>query len=364
MKRIPFAIFFIALSFFTHAQTNDSLSQEAPNIQLSGFIDAYYSYDFNKPETPYRQPFLFNHNRHNETNINLAYVKIGVTHSRYRANLALQAGTYAEDNYAAEQGMLKALYEANVGIALTAKKNLWLDAGIFSSHLGFESAASIDNPTLTRSLAAESSPYFLAGAKLTYNPNEQWEMAAILCNGWQRIQRVDGNSLPGLGTQLVYRSSENVVINWSTFIGTDDPDSTRRMRYFNNFFAQFDINEKLGVTVGLDYGIQQRFKNSTEYENWWVPTLITYYQLSEQWRTALRIEYFNDEDGVIVNSGIAGRFQNLGLSANIDYFPMPNVAFRVEGRLFQNKDAIYLRNGESFVHHNAFITASIAVKIN
>lgn len=84
------------------------------------------------------------------------------------------------------QLLLQHIYESNIGISLNKKNNLWLDAGIFGSHIGFESAISKDCWTLTRSLFAENSPYYLSGTKLTYNPNEHWEFAVIICNGWQR----------------------------------------------------------------------------------------------------------------------------------------------------------------------------------
>jgi hypothetical protein len=52
---------------------------------------------------------------------------------------------------------LKNIYEANVGISLNKKNNLWVDAGVMPSHIGFESAISMDNWYLTRSLLAENS---------------------------------------------------------------------------------------------------------------------------------------------------------------------------------------------------------------
>jgi hypothetical protein len=57
-----------------------------------------------------------------------------------RANLALMAGTYAQDNLAAEQDALKYVNEANIGIKISKTKNLWIDAGIMPSHIGWESA--------------------------------------------------------------------------------------------------------------------------------------------------------------------------------------------------------------------------------
>jgi hypothetical protein len=173
-------------------RAQDSIWKQKPELRLAGFLEVFYAYDFNKPQGNSRQPFLYNHNRHNEFNLNLGYVKLGLEHTKYRANLALHAGTFVNDNYAAEPGVLKHVFEANVGLSLNKANNLWLDAGIFASHIGFESAVSIDNWTLTRSLLAENSPYFLSGAKLTFTPNSKWTVAALVCNGWQRIQRVQG----------------------------------------------------------------------------------------------------------------------------------------------------------------------------
>ena len=150
-----------------HGQSNSSVWVQKPEISYAGYVDIFYSYDFNEPTTNYRQTFLYNHNR-----LNLGFIKGSVKHLKYRANIALQAGTYVVDNYAAEPTVLQHIYEGNAGLSLNKKNNLWIDAGIFGSHIGFESAISKDNWTLTRSLLAENSPYYLTGTKLTYNPNE------------------------------------------------------------------------------------------------------------------------------------------------------------------------------------------------
>lgn len=184
---------FIFISCFSSCvlfAQKDSIWQQKPTVNISGFLDVFYVYDFNQPLGTERQPFLFNHNRHNEFNLNLGFVKLGVEHSKYRANLALHTGTYSIDNYSAEPDLLKNIFEANVGLSLNKKNNLWIDAGVFASHIGFESAISSDNWTMTRSLLAENSPYFLSGAKLTHNPNNKWEIAGLIINGWQRIQRL------------------------------------------------------------------------------------------------------------------------------------------------------------------------------
>lgn len=358
--RIYFILLFACVSNIVSAQ-NDSIWQQKPNLSISGFLDVFYVYDFNQPQGIERQPFLFNHNRHNEFNLNLGFVKLGLEHSKYRANLALQTGTYANDNYSAEPGLLKNIFEANVGLSLNKKNNLWIDAGVFASHIGFESAISTDNWTMTRSLLAENSPYFLSGAKLTYNPNDKWEFAGLILNGWQRIQRLQGNSLPSFGTQINFSPTEKVTFNWSTFIGTDDPDTTRRMRYFNNFYGQFQLSGRFGLIAGFDIGTQQRLKGSSVYDLWFSPVIIGQFAINKTWKTAIRAEYYQDETGIIIQTSTLNGFKTTGLSLNFDYSPTKNIICRLEGRWLNSRDKIF-ETKSTLTDNNFIIATSIAIR--
>ncbi len=354
-------VFFLFSSFIISAQ-GDSSKTLLPEIKLSGFMDVFYAYDFGKPTTPYRLPFLYNHNRQNEFNLNLGIIELIAEHEKYRANFALQAGTYPNDNYAAEPGVLKNIFEANAGISLSKNNKLWLDAGIFGSHIGFESAISMDNWTLTRSLLAENSPYYLAGAKLSYKPNKSWEFALLACNGWQHIKRIDGNSLLSYCTQVNYNHNDKIKFNWSTFNGTDYPDSTRRMRYFNNFYSQFILTPKFGLIAGFDIGIQQKYKSSNDYDKWYCPVLIMRYAISNKWAVALRGEYFYDYHQVIIPTITPNGFMTSGSSLNIDYAPYKNVMFRVEGRWLNSADKIFTNNG-NLSNDNVCVVASLAIRL-
>lgn len=339
-------------------QAQDTLS--SPGIRVSGFLDLFYCYDMNRPSGPSRQSFFYHHNRHNEFNLNLGFIKLGVGHKKYRANLALQAGTYVADNYVQVPAMLKNVFEANAGLSLNKKNDLWLDAGIFASHIGFESAVTSDNWTLTRSLLAENSPYYFSGAKLSYTPNDKWLFSALALNGWQRIQRLEGNSLLSFGSQITYTKNENVQLNWSTFIGTDSPDSTRKMRYFSNVYGKFQLHKKLGIIVGIDYGLQQKGKDSTAYNHWFSPVVIVRYAWKEKWALALRGEYYEDRSGVIIETPVPGGFRTSSASLNLDYSPIPNVLCRIEGRLLNSAEAIFPKD-ITLVRNDLFITASISL---
>ncbi|RYY59345.1 MAG: porin [Chitinophagaceae bacterium] len=349
----------LSLAFASYAQ--DSTVQMASPLTFSGYVEAYYSYDLNKPVDHNRPGFLYSHGRHNEFNINLAFLKAAYNTERIRANLAIAAGTYMNANYSAEQGGLKNIYEANAGYKLSSNKNLWLDIGILPSHIGFESALSKDCWTLTRSLAAENSPYFESGAKLTYTTAAgKFAISALALNGWQRITRVNGNSLMSWGTQVVVKPNERITLNYSTFLGTDKPDSSRTWRIFHNLYGIFQFSDRIGLTAGFDIGTEQVAKGSSKHHTWYSPVGILRYTPASKWAVALRGEYFSDKDGVIIITGTPAGFRTSGISLNLDYLPVTNVAIRLEGRTLHSEDDIFVKN-ERGTNNTKAVTFSVAV---
>lgn len=331
-------------------------------LSISGYLEAYYLRDFNNPIGNTRPGFVYSHNRTNEVNINLALLKAAYETTNTRANLALGVGTYMNANYSAEPGVLKNIYEANAGVRISKKYNLWIDAGIFSSHLGFESAIGKDNWTVTRSIFADNSPYFETGAKISYtSASGKLFLSGLVLNGWQRIQRVDGSSLPAFGHQLVYKPTDKWTINSGSFIGSDKADSVRQMRYFHNLYAIYQVNEKLGITFGFDIGAEQKAKGSSTYNVWYTPVLIARYATTERFSLTARGEYYNDKHGVIVSTGTAQGFQTFGYSLNADYAILPNVLWRTELRNLTNKDAIFLDRSNKLLKNSVTAVTALTV---
>ncbi len=356
MKKISVIVMFL-VSINVMAQSDSSHTP----FSISGYLEGYYSYDLNKPADNTRPGFIYNYNRHNEFNVNLGLIKGAYVTERVRANLALAVGTYMNANYSAEPGTLKNIYEANAGYKLSKSKNLWLDMGIMPSHIGFESAIGKDNWTLTRSLVAENSPYFESGAKLSYTTaNGKLLLAAMVLNGWQRITRTDGNSALSYGTQLFYKASDKLTLNYSTFIGTDKPDSARLWRYYHNMYAIFQFTDKIGLTAGFDIGTEQKAVGDNDMNTWYAPVAILRYTPTAKWALGLRGEYFADANGVIISSGTPNGFKTLGGSLNIDYMPQKNVSFRAEYRYLDSKDAIFIKN-EQAKDNNTAITIAAAI---
>ncbi|MEG1592563.1 porin [Chryseobacterium sp.] len=357
MKKILFVL--LAVCGITASAQNDSINKP---LTIGGYAEVYYTADFNNPKNNNRPGFVYSHNRNNEVNVNLAYIKTAYNTENVRANLALAVGTYMNANYAAEQGVMKNVYEANAGLKISKKHNLWIDAGIFPSHLGFESAVGKDNWTLTRSLFADNSPYFETGAKISYTSESgRWFVSGLVLNGWQRIQRVDGNSTPAFGHQLIFKPNENLTINSSSFIGNDKPDSIRQMRYFHNLYAVYQINKKFGLTAGFDIGAEQKAKGSDQYNVWYTPVLIAQYNVTDKLSFTARGEYYQDKKGVIISTGTENGFQTFGYSFNTDYQIFPNLVWRTEIRNLSSKDAIFMNRTDEFNKNSLTATTALAI---
>ncbi|MBP6184751.1 MAG: porin [Saprospiraceae bacterium] len=355
-----FLIVMLTLYSISNFAQNDN--QNNP-LTISGYIESYYAYDLSNPDDHNRPGFVYSYNRHNEINLNLGFVKAAYATDNVRANLALMTGTYANANLAAEPGVLKNIYEANAGVKISKSKNLWVDAGIFASHIGFESAVGKDCWNVTRSLLADNSPYYESGVKISYtSDNEKWFISGLILNGWQRIQRVNANHTPALGHQLTYKPNSMVTLNSSSFVGSDTPDSTRQMRYFHNFYGQFQIHETFGMILGFDFGAQQKAKDSNDYNSWYSPVLIVRYSPTDRINLAARVEYYHDANGVIIATNTANGFQTFGYSLNLDYKISDNIVWRIEGRSLESKDTIFVLNDKPSTSNYCVIT-SLAISI-
>ncbi len=353
----------IIISRFVYAQDTTSKTPLQPKpanpLTFSGYVEAYYSYDFNRPPDNNKPAFFYSHNRHNEFNINLAIFRGTYSGDKVRGTLAVAAGNYMNANYTTEPATLKNIYEANAGIKL-GKQNLWFDAGVFVSHIGFESATSKDCWDITRTIVADNSPYYEGGARITYTSNNnKWLFSGLALNGWQRITRLNGNSLMSFGTQIQYTPSKNLLVNYSTFIGTDKPDSARKMRYYHNLYAIITVG-KLGILPSFDIGAEQKQKASSAMYVWYAPVLRLRYIISDKWKVALRGEYYADPHEVIISTATPNGFRTAGYTFNIDYSATPFTLVRIEARALKSKDEIFTKDNRRTDTDN-FLTGSIAI---
>jgi hypothetical protein len=328
-------------------------------FKISGYAETYYAFNSSVSKGIYgfdknkMQNHIYNYNRHNEVNLNLGLVSIAYANNNVRGNVGLMAGTYSNANLSSEPNTLKNIYEANVGMML--KNNVWLDAGILPSHIGLESAIGKDNLTLTRSVAADNSPYFETGIRLSKTfENKKWYAAILLLNGWQNITRTSGVQSPSIGTQITYTPNSLLKINYSNYIGQAVQD---RFRIYNNIYSTYQINKKWQLAASFDYGADKKTSGLQKGENynWYTAVIMAQLKLNAQHQLSMRAEIFNDPYFIM----LASNYSNCkSFSCNYDYNISTDASIRIEPKYV-------ISNSSDVAEKNYFIfTTAMCLKLN
>lgn len=343
-----------------------SNAQESPkwidSIDMELYLEVYYGFDFAQPDNHIRPDFTYSFHRHNEVNLNLGLVQFGFENNQVRSSLGIMTGTYANRNMELEPSLIRNIYQANIGVKLHNIHNIWLDAGILESHIGFEGAKGGDYDFMTRSILADNSPYYSAGAQVSYTTkSKHWYFAGLFLNGWQQIYRTDGNQTPALGHQIQYTPNSFLTINSSSFVGNVYPDNEHRMRYFHNLYFKY-AGTSTAFTFGIDLGAQQQ-PLSNEMATWHAYIGQFKYNLSKKWDMGLRVEYYQDADRVIINQGIDPIFETLGFSLGVNYSPQELVTLRLEAKTFQSERYIFINSGNSSATDNYYIGGSLVFNL-
>jgi len=346
------SLLLICLSFLESSSQNDS----SAHLIFSGYGELYYSFDFAKPTNKEKSNFIYNHKRHNELSINLILIKAKYEYKLLRYNVGIMAGNYAQYNLTSEPTWAQYINEANIGLKLSRKHHVWLDAGVMPSHIGFESAISADCWTLTRSILADNSPYYETGIRISFiNKKEKLYVAGLLLNGWQKIKTPAYIKLPAYGLQVTYKPKKNLTFNYSNFLGSDLPDSLQSIRHFHNLYAQIETSKNFGIIVGFDIGSEKVLQNG--FKTWLSPVIILRQKTSKHTYLALRGEYYDDKHQVLIHTGTTNGFQTFGVSTNFDVAFDHNLWFRIEGKLYHSKDKIF-----NTQHNNYSLTSNLTIR--
>jgi hypothetical protein len=325
------------------------------HVAFGGFVDAYYAWDFGRPPTLDRSfaggaPFTTQPARHNEFNVNLAFVEAVLAGPRVRGRVALQAGTSVQSNYAGEptngvvsgSTLARHIQEAVVGYQI--RRGVWVDGGIFYSNMGMESWASRDNPTYTRSLVGDYSPYYSSGVKLTWAAPPRLTARLDVVNGWQNIS--ENNSGKGAGVRLDYAATPTATLSYYDFFSDE---AGTRLRTFNGVGAK--VTSGAWTLLGeADVGTQKRAPGTDGTSTWLNSAAIVRYQVTPLVALSARGEYATDEDQVVIATGARGSgatavanppFRAVGGSVGVDVQPVPRVLWRSEARGWRNRDPVF-----------------------
>jgi Putative beta-barrel porin-2, OmpL-like. bbp2 len=313
-----------------------SISSLLGPVTLSGFGDAYYSYDNNHPFDNLEGARAFEAPT-NSFNFNMAELILDKPSDATSAESRLGYHVSAGYGYAAKiingsddtgfgDGSNFFLKEAYFDYLAPVGKGLTITVGKFVTPMGAEVIESNANWNYSRGLLFDYAiPLFHFGANAKYVFNPKWALTGYLVNGWNNTiinhDCCEAGQSTGLtyGASLVYTPNMKWSFTENYFAGPVNdssldggPSIGERGQTLNDWkqisdtVISYTPNAKWAFQINGDYGFGPRYSLCGEEEegceeseavNWWGVAGYAKYTLSPKTNFAVRYEYYDDPFG-------------------------------------------------------------------
>ncbi|MBM4065470.1 MAG: porin [Planctomycetes bacterium] len=333
------------------AEEEGQIASFFKSVEVSGFIDTYYSYnysnpkdnlgsggDFVRPDMLELRSFDREHNSFTLDNVEISVFKpstekdpIGFGFTTNYGEIArrltfvpaeMTSNTRVDnDDFTISQGFVT--YKAPIG------KGLDFKFGKFATWIGAELWESVDNPNFSRSLLYQNAiPFTNTGLAVSYPLLDKLTVTGYLVNGWDTF--ADNNDGKTLGYQFNWAVAENTsfILNASHGPEQDDdlsPGADGNWRHFWDIIVALKPLEKTSMNLNFDFGTEEGaegigsgfFASPTGRNGiWWGFSGIISQDITDSFGLAFRGEYFDDNDGA--RTGVMGlQVSEVTLTANI-----------------------------------------------
>jgi len=269
-----------------------------------GFVDVGYLFDFNHPANRvFRSRGTTWHVDRPQINMAAFYLRKKANEtSRWGVELTAQAGKDAElfgfSATAPNIGgfkFLRHLGPTNVSYLARAGKGLTLQAGIFSSLIGYDSLYAKDNFEYTRPWGADFTPYLMMGANASYPLTKKLTSTVFVVNGYWHLAHA--NNVPSSGGQLAYAANSRVTVKQTVMFGPHQANTSfKYWRWLSDTIVERKTDR---VTFAFEYlyssesvdasGNPRALMMSAQLPVHWI--------INKRWGVTVRPEVFWDRDG-------------------------------------------------------------------
>ncbi len=205
--------------------------------------------------------------------------------------------------------------------------------GKFTTLAGAEVAAPTGNANITRSLLFwYSEPVTHVGARVAVAASSMATFTFGVNNGWNNdVSAASGKTLE-VGVSLT--PSKSLALAAAGYYG-DSPNSNSSTglskRSLVDVVATWTVSPKLTLIGSVDFDTQEKATASGGSASWWGAAVYGNYAINDSWRTSLRAEYLDDQDGYA--TGAVGKIKEGTLT--FGYAPAKSIELRFEGRYDQ-----------------------------
>lgn len=308
---------------------------EPPGVEVSGFVDVYYGYNFNGLD-PGARSFDIQHNAFSLSLAEVAFSKGVTPESRVGFRVDLDFGKTADIVASFEpepNGQEIYTHVQQAYVSLLTGRVAW-DAGKFVTPIGAEVIESQDNWNYTRSvLFGYAIPFYHVGVRANVAASDRLTLSGYLLNGWNNGSEVNESKTVALGATLKPTGNVTWIANFMT--GKESADSDDNLDLFDTTLTL--SGEKLSLMGNFDYG-------SWGDASWWGIAGYLRYQARESWALVGRYEYVDDSDGGFMTFGT--KLQTITVTS--DHTIAGGLKARLEYRSDFAADAIFGTDDGSF----------------
>jgi hypothetical protein len=334
------------------ATETEATPPAAPRVDVLGFVDVYYGYNFNKV-SPALRTFDVQHNAFSLSQTEIAFAKPVAPESRLGFRIDVGFGKTADLVAAFEpeengQGIYKNIQQAYL-TGLVGEK-LTLDLGKFVTPIGAEVIESQDNWNYSRSvLFGYAIPFYHTGVRGTYAASSKLSVQGLVLNGWNNSSTIN-DGRPGLGFGATVKPNGNVTWIGNLMFGPEAPGPDPDTRYLFDTTLTVALNPKVSVMGNFDYGTEGATK-------WWGLAAYAKLQATDKWALAGRFEYLDDTEGGFMTIGQKAQTYTL----TSDHKVAGDLKVRLEYRLDRADDFFVKDDGRTTSSQSAFVVGVVYV---
>ncbi len=305
MKKISLLLYLLLASAITLQAQVDSVASKG-ELTISGYVDAYYQYNFNKPASGLNQGRIFD-TPHNSFSLGLVQTVFTYTRDRLSVVADLTFGPNADLGNFGNEGTSRIIKQAYISYDVSEKVNFTI--GQFGTHIGYELIDAPLNYNYSLSYLFGNGPFYHTGAKLDFALSEKVGLMIGVLNGWDGLQ--DFNDKKSVAAQISFAPVEGlgIYLNW---IGGDEYNTESNFGDSEGSYTSlFDLTTSYQATpsflVGLNaaYGSFKTGADSpsafdpwSKDATWSGAALYANYAINDGFGLGVRGEYFSDPDGV------------------------------------------------------------------
>jgi hypothetical protein len=321
-----------------------------PELRIGGYVSTYYAHYDDDTENNNFVQFPTLEPRNNQFSLNMALISMQYKSPSLRSNITLHYGDVPESSWPATFNLIQ---EAYAGFKIVNR--LWFDAGFFKTHIGLGSFQPRENITSSMAIPDFYDPYFLSGAKLTFQASSRLFLQVNIFNGYNEY--IDNNKNKALGFSTVYNLNDNISFTYNFLTCDETPDNikTKHQRYYNNFYATF-IYDKFTLGLDVNYGIQQNTLKSdtTKAATMYAGSFVGKYQAFKKLAGYARLEEFSDPNRILTGNLDIGQYIR-GLTAGFEIKPQKTAALSFEWRILESDHLIFRQDKTLLNQRNEFI---------